>query len=106
MKKKRDCNEKGYRVWRAKVYKRDRNRCQFPGCKTGDKRINAHHIERYIDNPKLAEDVNNGITLCRTCHLHIQGREDEFVDMFKKAIQEKLRLAAMLMMGRYGEEEK
>jgi 5-methylcytosine-specific restriction endonuclease McrA len=55
-----------YKQWRKDVMKRDDYTCQVCSIKGG--RLNAHHIESYADNPDKRTDINNGITLCESCH--------------------------------------
>lgn len=55
-----------YKEWQQSVYLRDHWTCQKCGAKA--KRIVAHHINSFRHYPKLRYDVNNGITLCRSCH--------------------------------------
>lgn len=58
--------------WSRKVKKRDENQCQFrkafDSCRTGDVRIDPHHIAPRGRRPDLIYDVRNGICLCRTHH--------------------------------------
>lgn len=64
-KRKRDYAE--YRFWRTDVYRRDGYVCQK--CKLKKpKKLRAHHIESYADNPELRIELSNGITLCNDCH--------------------------------------
>ncbi len=58
-----------YRMWRLAVFKRDKFTCQK--CRS-KKNLVAHHcMERYAQNVKRRLDVNNGVTLCRSCHAEI-----------------------------------
>lgn len=61
-------NSKKYTEWRKEVYKRDNWICQYCGKKC-KKDIIAHHINVFSEFPDLRFDINNGITLCRSCHL-------------------------------------
>ena len=56
-----------YNQWRLNVYKRDNYTCQCCGDNKGGN-LRAHHIFNYSEHEKLRTDVNNGITLCKTCH--------------------------------------
>lgn len=74
-----------YSEWRKSVYKRDNYICQL--CdrpSTGN--IEAHHIYPVNIKPELIVDVNNGITLCKTCHRSIRGKELNYVEKFKQTI--------------------
>jgi len=61
-----------YKAWRFAVYKRDSWHCQECGKHCERKNIVAHHIKSFKDYPELRYDINNGITLCRKCHLRIE----------------------------------
>lgn len=54
------------KTWRYDVYKRDSFTCQCCGDKSGD--LNAHHKDGYNWCKDRRYDVENGITLCFTCH--------------------------------------
>lgn len=55
-----------YRVWREQVFKRDDYTCQDCGIRGG--RLDPHHIKSFSTHPELWFDVDNGQTLCRSCH--------------------------------------
>ncbi len=54
-----------YLDWRIQVFRRDGFRCTI--CHT-NRRICAHHLESWGDNPGRRFDSNNGLTLCRRHH--------------------------------------
>lgn len=56
-----------YKKWRESVFKRDNYTCQFCG-KRGGGRLEADHIIPQSISPHLRFDVNNGRTLCVSCH--------------------------------------
>ena len=62
---------KEYKQWRKQVYENDFFACQSCGYK--GKQIVAHHIYPFADYPDLRFEVENGITLCRACHLSLHA---------------------------------
>lgn len=59
--------------WRNEVYKRDFYTCKM--CKKHcGKDIVAHHIKLFSKFKELRFDVNNGMTLCRSCHAKIHQK--------------------------------
>lgn len=61
------------RRWRCAVLERDGYCC----AECGDEgQLEAHHIIRWADSPFLRVEPDNGITLCKACHvaLHKGGR--------------------------------
>lgn len=57
---------KKYWVWRKKVFARDKYKCVE--CK-GTDNLQAHHIHPWNAYLYLRFRVDNGITLCRDCHI-------------------------------------
>lgn len=55
-----------YINWRKMVFERDDYRCM--DCGERGNKLEADHIYRFIDYPRLRFDVNNGQTLCENCH--------------------------------------
>lgn len=69
----RDRNDPRYRRWRESVFERDGYKCKICG---SNKNIQAHHIipwSQTRNNKGLRYDIDNGITLCRKCHLKAHG---------------------------------
>lgn len=83
---KRDFDDPVYKKWRIDVYKRDKFRCQMPGCKC-NKNLNAHHIQKWASASMLRYDVDNGITLCRGCHGRVTGREQHYQRLFQDIVR-------------------
>ena len=48
------------------IYMRDDYTCQQ--CKVRGGRLEAHHVKSFAIHPELRFDVDNGITLCKSCH--------------------------------------
>jgi hypothetical protein len=81
-------NSKEYRAWRRSVFRRDWFCCQMSGCGS-KKKIEAHHIRRFCDRPELIADVDNGITLCRSCHASIRNTEAQYIALFEEIVLSK-----------------
>lgn len=56
------------RKWARQIYVRDNFQCQI--C-SNNRSLNAHHIKPKASNPDLAFSIENGITLCSTCHKRV-----------------------------------
>ena len=68
-----DTSSPDYSYWRNAVLKRDNFTCQRCGTTSN---LQAHHIIRWKDTScekHLRFDINNGITLCKDCHLKEHG---------------------------------
>ena len=60
-------SSKEYQLWRIAVFTRDNWTCIWCGQRGGE--LNADHIKRFADYPGLRFDINNGRTLCLSCHV-------------------------------------
>jgi 5-methylcytosine-specific restriction endonuclease McrA len=83
----RNYDDPEYKKWRQAIYKRDNFQCQWPGCNS-KKKLNAHHIKRWADNPGLRFHLWNGITLCKEHHQSITGLETYYEAVFMKIIKD------------------
>jgi len=63
----KDFYSPGYIEFRAVCLERDNWTCQDCGSKGG--KLEVHHIKPWGPFPDLRHDPDNGITLCRRCHL-------------------------------------
>jgi len=70
-----------YNNWRKLVYARDNWTCQH--CFIKQKYPVAHHIKTFKDYPELRFEVDNGMTLCRSCHKK-EHQEIGLLTQFKK----------------------
>jgi hypothetical protein len=74
-----------WRAWRSLVFRRDRAICAM--CKRSPEehgeKLDPHHIQRKCERPDLVFEVDNGITLCRSCHMSIGGKEKKYEDRSK-----------------------
>ena len=57
---------KAYKEWRKAVFLRDNYTCQICGIRGGQ--LHADHIEQFAYNYDLRLDIDNGRTLCASCH--------------------------------------
>jgi 5-methylcytosine-specific restriction endonuclease McrA len=64
--RKKLMSRKEYKEWRLSVFIRDNYTCQTCMKRGGD--LEAHHIKPWAQFEDLRYDVNNGQTLCETCH--------------------------------------
>jgi 5-methylcytosine-specific restriction endonuclease McrA len=83
----RDYSSKDYKAARKKSLIRDGRKCQMPGCKA-KKKLQSHHIMTWAKAIHLRYDVDNLITLCRTCHESIKNKEDFYVSLFKGIVRD------------------
>lgn len=68
------------KLWRQACLIRDQNQCT----KCGDKnRLHVHHILPFADHPERRFDINNGQTLCVSCHEDVHKRK--FPDYIRDA---------------------
>lgn len=56
-----------YRLWRSAVFERDNYTCV--SCLKRGGRLHADHIKPYCAFPELRFDLENGRTLCVSCHM-------------------------------------
>lgn len=70
-----------YKEWRIDVFTRDDFTCQICGKVGGT--LNAHHIKPYAKYKELRFDVDNGITLCRDCHIELHRRAARHAKQFR-----------------------
>ena len=84
---RRNYQDPVYKEWRTKIYKRDKFKCQMPGCDSRY-RLQAHHIKKWASSAMGRYDGENGITLCRTCHEHITGHEQAYETLFYQIVRE------------------
>jgi len=62
-----------YRIWAMEVYKKDQWTCRLCRKICGRGNIIAHHLKLFSEFPELRFCIDNGITLCRSCHMKIHS---------------------------------
>ena len=60
----------------------------MPGCKSKYK-IQAHHIKKWSRAASLRYDIDNGITLCKSCHDSINGAESHYESLITEIVRSK-----------------
>lgn len=78
-----------YRIWRQSILKRDNYLCQMPECNK-DYNLQVHHIETMKKSPDMIYNLDNGITLCKNCHLSIASKEQDYEQIFKNIVSNRL----------------
>lgn len=79
---------KAYKNFRTIVLKRDKYKCQMPGCKNKSK-LEVHHILPYSMHFDIQQNIENALTLCRFCHRKIKNKEYNFVHLFRTILKNK-----------------
>jgi len=62
-----------YKTWRRAVFERDSYTCRQCGQISGA--VQAHHIKPWAKYPDMRYDVDNGVTLCKRCHIEECSRQ-------------------------------
>lgn len=62
-----DMSRTEYTSWKVSVFEKDNYTCVKCG-ETNKKLLQADHIKMYATHPELRYDVQNGQTLCKSCH--------------------------------------
>ncbi len=80
--------------WRVRVFENDNYTCQL--CKERAGVLNAHHLNSWDTFPEERFDIDNGITLCESCHkaFHVEygygentkEQFEEFASNYKQAL--------------------
>ena len=82
---RRDYSDPVYKDFRKSVLKRDKFKCQMPGCKN-KKNLQVHHISKWTGASSLRYETSNGITLCKYCHKSVTGKESHYEHVFREII--------------------
>lgn len=85
----RNYHDPAYKKWRLSIYRRDRFKCRWPGCKNPKHKLKAHHIMKWSTYPLMRFNIDNGITLCKYHHEQINGQEDYYIRFFMDLLRKK-----------------
>ena len=83
--KRGSINMPGYKNWARDVKIRDNLTCQV--CDIKDTKFEAHHLYNYKDYPEYASKIDNGVTLCQSCHIKFHqeyGKDYNNPDQFEE----------------------
>jgi len=88
--KKDERNTVEYNTWRITILDRDNYTCQI--CKRKSGVLHVHHIKPFAVYKELRLDLDNGITLCKDCHLskmhnRLTSNVDKLYDMLEISVE-------------------
>lgn len=63
---------KEYKKWRINILQRDNYTCQH--CHETSEILDVHHIKPILTHPELALELDNGLSLCKTCHIKVHSK--------------------------------
>jgi hypothetical protein len=63
-----------WKDWRTKIFERDKYTCYK--CEKVGGLLHPHHIIPKSIDLSLIYDINNGITLCKSCHMEVHHKRD------------------------------
>lgn len=81
-----------HKIWRESVFKRDNYACIWCGTKSGNGKaviLNADHVKPFAHYPELRFAIDNGRTLCISCHKKTdsyagKGKKEDTTSMEEK----------------------
>jgi thymidylate synthase ThyX len=77
---------RGVHTLRSAIYERDAHTCRLCGVRGG--RLTLHHILPIWARTDLAHDPENLATVCRACHLRMNGHELDYVTQLGRRLEE------------------
>lgn len=83
---KRAWKSKRAKRWSQEVFERDDFICALCSIRGGN--LEAHHIVPRAKSKELTYDLNNGITLCVSCHRTTFGKEAYFQEGLRAMVKE------------------
>lgn len=76
------------KLWRESVFERDKYTCRE--CGVSGVYIEPHHIVPVRSDRSKLFNTNNGITLCRPCHIKTIWRESDFAEKYSAIVEVQL----------------
>jgi len=73
-------------ILRPAVLERDDYRCRM--CGRQSNQLTLHHVLPIWARPDLVADLGNLVSVCRPCHLSLNGKELEYVEHFGRSLEE------------------
>ena len=81
-------NKRGWKaqMWKAKIHGKFENKCYFCGKKNEDKYpiLDTHHINPVSELPEDWFKIENGLLLCKDCHIKLHKFIKEIEDKRRK----------------------
>ena len=65
-------NSWNHKQWKKAVFERDNHECKK--CYTKE-HLCAHHIKPWKECPEMRFEIDNGLSLCNSCHAKVHGKE-------------------------------
>lgn len=84
MAKRASFDDPRVKATRHSCFVRDDFKCVICG---NNRNLNHHHIHTVATHPQLEFVVSNTVTLCEVCHGTVTGREEHFVEDFKRIVK-------------------
>lgn len=82
--KLRQTKSRAFKTWRTLVFERDNYTCLLCGKRGGD--LEPHHIIPRRDDISKIYQIENGATLCKSCHKKTFKKEQDFVEVLTEKI--------------------
>jgi hypothetical protein len=80
-----------YKNWRKQIFKKDFYKCVYCGASSVGSNLNAHHLYSYANFIEKRYDINNGVTLCKTCHIDFhriykfgKNTKEQFIEFLER----------------------
>jgi len=64
-----------YKLWREQVLEKDNHKCTT--CNS-TKRLHVHHNNSFYSYPADITNIDNGCTLCQSCHMKLHHKRGDY----------------------------